>query len=68
MPAIALIAVDAAHGDTGELFEIGDDGTEGVAVIRVSSDCESAVKGITKRRIPESKKGKKAYASDQDPR
>jgi hypothetical protein len=30
--AIALVAVDAADLDTRELFEIGDDGTEGMAV------------------------------------
>src|SRR5277367_755029 len=34
--AIALVAVDAAHGNTGELFEIGDDRSERVAVIRVA--------------------------------
>ena len=34
--AIALVAVDAALGDTRQLFEIGDDGTERVAVIRVA--------------------------------
>jgi hypothetical protein len=28
--------VDAAHGDTCQLFEIGDDGREDVAVIRVA--------------------------------
>src|ERR1700676_4555728 len=34
--AIALVAVDAAHRNTCELFKIGDDGTERVAVIRIS--------------------------------
>jgi hypothetical protein len=34
--AIALVAVDAAHGDTGELFEIADDGAERMAVIPVA--------------------------------
>jgi hypothetical protein len=34
--AIALVAADAAHRNTCEFFEIGDDGTERVAVIRVS--------------------------------
>jgi hypothetical protein len=34
--AVALVAVDAAHGDTCELFEIGDDGTKRMAVIRVA--------------------------------
>ena len=34
--AIALVAVDAAHRNTCELFKIGDDGTERVAVIRVA--------------------------------
>src|ERR1700732_391051 len=34
--AIALVAVDAAYRDTCELFEIGDDGTERVAVIGVA--------------------------------
>src|ERR1043166_6138724 len=28
---IALVAVDAAHGNTREAFEIGDDGTERMA-------------------------------------
>jgi hypothetical protein len=34
--AIAFVAVDAAYGDTRQFFEIGDDGTEDVAVIRVA--------------------------------
>src|SRR6478735_5392968 len=34
--AIALVAVDAARCDTCELFEIGDDGTERVAVIGIA--------------------------------
>ena len=34
--AVALVAVDAAHCDTCELFEIGDDGTERVAVIGIA--------------------------------
>lgn len=34
MAAIALVAVGAAHCDTCELFETGDNGTEGVAVVR----------------------------------
>ena len=34
--AIALVAVDAADRNTCELFEIGDDGTERMAVIRVA--------------------------------
>ena len=34
--AIALDAVDALHGNTGELFETGDDGSERMAVIRVA--------------------------------
>ena len=34
--AIALVAVDAADLDTCKLFEIGDDGTECVAVIWVA--------------------------------
>jgi len=33
---ITLVAVDAAHGNTGELFEIGDDGSERMAVIQVA--------------------------------
>ncbi len=36
MAAIALVAVDAAHRNTCELFEVGDDGSERVAVIRVA--------------------------------
>jgi hypothetical protein len=31
--AIAVVVMDAAHGDTYEPFEIGDDGTERVAII-----------------------------------
>ncbi len=31
--AVALVAVDAARCNTSELFEVGDDGTERVAVI-----------------------------------
>ena len=34
--AIALVTMDAVHRDTCELFEIGDDGTERVAVIGVA--------------------------------
>ena len=34
--AIALVAMDAAHRGTCELFKIGDDGTERMAVIRVA--------------------------------
>ena len=34
--AIALVAVDAARCHTCELFEIGDDGTERVAVIGIA--------------------------------
>ena len=34
--AIALVGEDAADRNTCELFEIGDDGTERVAVIRVA--------------------------------
>ena len=34
--AIALVAMDAAHCDTCELFEVSDDGTERVAVIRIA--------------------------------
>src|SRR6201987_4941358 len=34
--AIALVAMDAAHRSTCELFKVGDDGSEGVAVIRVA--------------------------------
>src|SRR5262245_43301075 len=34
--AIALVAVDAADRDTCKLFEIGDDGAECVAIIRVA--------------------------------
>ena len=34
--AIALVAVDAARCDTCELFEIGDDGAERVAVIGIA--------------------------------
>jgi len=34
--AIALVAMDAAHRSTCELFKVGDDGTEGVAVIRIA--------------------------------
>src|SRR6476660_7148178 len=33
---IALVAVDAARCDTCELFEVGDDGTERVAVIGIA--------------------------------
>ena len=36
MAAIALVAVDAARRNTCELFEIGDDGTERVAVIGIA--------------------------------
>ena len=36
MAAIALVAVNAANRNPGELFEIGDDGTERVAVVRIS--------------------------------
>src|SRR6476646_3122551 len=36
LAAVALVAVDAAHCDTCELFEIGDDGTERVAVIGIA--------------------------------
>jgi len=57
--AIALVAMDAAHCGTCELFEIGDDGTERVAVIRISSESESAVKGITKRGNPEFQNARK---------
>lgn len=32
MAAIALVAMDAADGNPCELFEIGDDGTERMAV------------------------------------
>jgi hypothetical protein len=35
--AIPLCAVDAAHCDTYEIFEIGDDGTERVTVIRAAA-------------------------------
>jgi hypothetical protein len=56
--AIALVAVDSAHGNTCELFEIGDDGSERMAVIRVPSNTDSDVKrnhetpksGIPKRK------------------
>ena len=34
--AIALVAVDAADRHACEPFEIGDDGAEGVAVVRVA--------------------------------
>ena len=34
--AITLVAVDSACCDTCELFEIGDDGTEGVAVVGIA--------------------------------
>ena len=34
--AVALVAVDAAHCDPCELFEIGDDGTERVAVLGIA--------------------------------
>ena len=34
--AIALVAVDAADRNTCELFEISDDGTERVAVVRIA--------------------------------
>ena len=34
--AIALVAVDAADSNTCELFEISDDGTERVAVVRIA--------------------------------
>ena len=33
---IALVAVDAADSNTCELFEISDDGTERVAVVRIA--------------------------------
>ena len=39
MTAVALVAVDAADRDTSELFEIGDDGSEGVAIIGVAVQC-----------------------------
>jgi hypothetical protein len=34
--AVALVAVDAARCNTSELFEVGDDGTERVAVIGIA--------------------------------
>ena len=34
--AISLVTMDAAYCDTCELFEIGNDGTERVAVIRIA--------------------------------
>ena len=34
--AIALVAVDSADSNTCELFEISDDGTERVAVVRIA--------------------------------
>ena len=34
--AIALVAMDAARCDTCELFEIGDDGTERMAVLGIA--------------------------------
>ena len=34
--AIALVAVDAADRDTCKLFEIGDDGAESVAIVRIA--------------------------------
>jgi hypothetical protein len=34
--AVALVAVDAARFNTCELFEVGDDGTERVAVIGIA--------------------------------
>jgi hypothetical protein len=37
--AIALVAVDAAHRDPCELFEIGDDGTERANVIWAAVEC-----------------------------
>jgi hypothetical protein len=37
--AVALVTMDAADRDTSELFEIGDDGSEGVAIIWVAVQC-----------------------------
>jgi hypothetical protein len=37
--ATALVAVDAAHRKTCEIFEVGDDGSRRVAVIRVAVKC-----------------------------
>ena len=34
--AITLVDVDAAGLDAGELLQIGDDGTEGMAIIRIA--------------------------------
>ena len=39
MTAIALVAVDAADGNPCELFEIGDDGTECMTVVRIAVQC-----------------------------
>ena len=36
MAAIALVAVDAARRDPGDLFETSEAGTKGMAVIRVA--------------------------------
>jgi hypothetical protein len=36
---IALVAVNAADRDTCERFEIGDDGAERMAIIRVAVQC-----------------------------
>ena len=35
--AITLVAVNAANRNPRELFEIGDDGTKGVAVVRIGA-------------------------------
>jgi hypothetical protein len=37
--ATALVAVDVAHRNSRQLFKIGDDGTEGLAVTRVAVQC-----------------------------
>jgi hypothetical protein len=40
--AIALVALDAAHRNTADLFEIGNDRTERVAVMRVAAPWRAA--------------------------
>jgi hypothetical protein len=57
--AIALVAVDAAHRNTCELFKIGDDGTERVAIIRV------AVQSLgVQHELPAPGRGDRGYNRD----
>jgi hypothetical protein len=50
--AIALVAVDSADSNTCELFEISDDGTERVAVVRIASQNGSLVRSRRVLKFP----------------